>query len=1085
MTNKLNFEFTSKFAIGLSFILLTTCVFWFYHQHKINNETTKKVPITPTLALTPLLQKLDNTLQIEKHTENKQPISSNKNPKQPSSGIQNAHPPQYVDSPEVSELEDEASSVGERLQFEFDMVKDPATGKIPKGVAEKALTAAVLSPKFDSPWSGGSSAALDIPGATITAKGPNNLGGRTRAIGIDVRNANIMLAGSVSSGMYRSTNGGTSWTRVAPSGQIHNVSCIAQDTRVGFQDTWYYGTGEGSGNSATLGSAYRGQGIWKSIDNGITWAPLAATSSVLETFDSPFDYCTRLVVDPTNGNVYGAVGTQIQRSTNGGLTWSVVLGSTLGSGLTDIIVTPSGRLYAAIPGTDANEGVYTSTTGASGNWMKIAGTISSIVTPATWNAASAYGRIVLAYAPSNTNMVYALYYRNVASSCTGTAAPEAELFSYDQNTTTWTDLSANLPDESGCLNGNDPFAVQGGYDLAIAVKPDDENTVFIAGTNVYRSTSGFTNTTTTKRIGGYNSAASYALYPNHHPDVHTLVFANGDNNTLFTGDDGGIQKADITQTNVTWTPLNNDYVTYQYYHVDLSPTNGSDVVVGGAQDNGTTLSASGTTFSSIFSGDGVAVGVISYTNASTFNILGGSQNGSLYRITTPNNGFNIKPTGSASIFVTYFHLDQDNTNHLFYAGNNVLYRTRIASTINATTLTANAATGWEQMTGTIAGNIRCMATTRNNGYAGSPYSASDASRKLYIGTESGNVYRLNNPAYTAANTTPTNITPVGATGLCSSIAINPTNDDEILVTYSNYNVISVYHTTNAGSDLPTWTNIEGAVNTAVQLASARSSAIVQVNGVKHYIIGTSVGLYSTNTLSGATTLWSQIGSTDINYALISHMRYRPSDNKIIVGTHGNGMFLLELPGIVVPLELLSFDGKGTQEGNQLKWLTAAERDLEGYEVQRSYTGEKNSFEKIGYIKAHNLTTRQTYDFVDADVSTTTPQYYRLKVVERTASKSSFTKIVTIEPAAKRASLDFVVAPNPVGDEMQIVFANAPLSNFTVNVMDITGRIVRTQTVKEFNSKSLMVTLSNLASGTYLARIQSPTGSYQTVKFFKQ
>ncbi|MDZ7896437.1 MAG: hypothetical protein U5N85_00190 [Arcicella sp.] len=57
--------------------------------------------------------------------------------------------------------------------------------------------------------------------------------------------------------------------------------------------------------------------------------------------------------------------------------------------------------------------------------------------------------------------------------------------------------------------GNDLFAVQTGYDLLVSVKPDDENTVFIGGTNIYRSsTSGFTSTTATTRIGGYNSAAN-------------------------------------------------------------------------------------------------------------------------------------------------------------------------------------------------------------------------------------------------------------------------------------------------------------------------------------------------------------------------------------------------------------------------------------------------------------------------------------------------------------------------------------------------------------------------------------------------
>ena len=115
--------------------------------------------------------------------------------------------PQYFDQHESEELEEREESVGERLQFEFDMLKDPATGKIPRLAASKALEAAYNAPSYAPLWSPESS----IPGVTITAKGPNNLGGRTRAIGIDVSNTNVMIAGSVSSGVFRTTDGGTSW----------------------------------------------------------------------------------------------------------------------------------------------------------------------------------------------------------------------------------------------------------------------------------------------------------------------------------------------------------------------------------------------------------------------------------------------------------------------------------------------------------------------------------------------------------------------------------------------------------------------------------------------------------------------------------------------------------------------------------------------------------------------------------------------------------------------------------------------------------------------------------------------------------
>jgi hypothetical protein len=807
-------------------------------------------------------------------------------------------PTKKVDSEEEKKEKDSATWWSkERDLYEFNMLADPATGTIPPQAPILAANAAIKAKPFKSaPY-----AQLTSTELTVVPRGPNNFGGRTRALGIDKRNAQIMIAGGVSSGIFRSTNGGTTWSRVAPIGQIHNVTSLAQDTRAGFEDTWYYGTGEQSGNSASLGSAYLGNGIWKSTDNGLTWAALPSTVTTLETFSSGFDYVHRITVDPTNGYVYAAAGNTITRSINGGTTWATVLGTIANNAYTDIIVTPTGRLYACFRGTDTNEGVWTSTTGASGSWTKIAGTISSVRTPATWNAPAGYGRVVMAYAPSNPDVVFFLYGNNTTSACATIAAPEAKLFKYVQSTNTFTDLSANLPDEAGCSDGNDPFAIQGGYDLLVTVKPDDENTVFIGGTNLYRSTSGFTNTTATKRIGGYNSPAGYALYPNHHPDQHIAIYAPGDNNTLYTGSDGGIHKADATAATVAWTSLNNDYVTYQYYNVDIDPANGSTALMGGAQDNGTTAVQAGTTYSPVLSGDGCGTAIISYTSPTSFSAIASSQSGNIVRLTGPSLGFGIRPTGLAgSAFVTTFNLDQDNTNYLYFAGLAVLYRTRIARTISGGAVSGSA-TGWEIVPAGISGNIQCFGASRNVGYEGAAYTASNPNRKLYIGTTTGRVFRLNDPAFTtstAVDISPAIISPATTLGVCSSIAVNPFDDNEIMITFANYGVRSVFHTLNANAAVPTWTVVEGPTTGPVTLGSARASAITKIGATKTYLVGNSTGLYSTQALTGATTVWERVGTNEINYALAANMRLRTSDNRIVLGTHGNGMFELQLAAAV-------------------------------------------------------------------------------------------------------------------------------------------------------------------------------------------
>jgi hypothetical protein len=697
----------------------------------------------------------------------------------------------------------------ERVEYEWNLIRNPETNSIPDGIYSAEREWARTAPR-----------KLRKASNTYTAMGPDNVGGRTRAIAFDVRGSDTILAGGVSSGVFRTTNKGASWTKVSPSTEIHNVTAIAQDPRSGNEDTWYYATGEASGNSASLsGSSYMGNGVYKSTDNGLTWSRLSASNSTsIETFNHWADFIQRLAVDPTNGDVYMACLGAIYRSTNGGTSWSVVhrLSNTnISTGWqTDIIITPGGRKYIAYAGGStfsgtSYDGVWVSQTGSSSSWVQIAG--GAISSPSGWNSTSSYGRVVLAYAPSDTAEIYALYYRNYISNCTS-PSPEAELFKYDNGTTTWTDLSAYLPDESGCLSGNDPFACQEGYDLCIAVKPDDATTVFIGGTNAYRSTDGFTSTSNTTRIGGYAGPTTYNKYTNHHPDIHTFVFAPDEADTLYTGSDGGIHRSDISISTPVWTSLNNNYQTYQYYHVSIAPDAYKKYYLGGCQDNGTVRSLENSaTQSEMFSGDGCATGIAEKSGVYTEFVS--VQNGRVFRRTSNlSSGYyneEITPTGasSSSNFVTYFYLDPDNPDNLYYANGDDLVR-------NTSATSATVTTGWSIMTGanaTISGDISSFATTRG------PYSSSTSS--LFIGTESAKLYRLDDPENALIAATPVDITPTGMTsGILKDISVNPRNDDTIMVVYSNYGVSSIWWTGNANTSSPTWVNIEGNVT----LPSVRS-----------------------------------------------------------------------------------------------------------------------------------------------------------------------------------------------------------------------------------------------------------------------
>ncbi|WP_460219940.1 T9SS type A sorting domain-containing protein [Psychroserpens sp. MEBiC05023] len=775
-------------------------------------------------------------------------------------------------------MAEKMEAVEDRVQFEYDMQKNPLTGVIPLDEKEEELTMAlqvkeemlsIQSRSFASPY---------------VSRGPSNLGGRTRAFAIDLSDAtgNTMLAGGVSSGLFRSTDGGASWVKVSSNDEIHNVTAIAQDPRDGFQNIWYYGTGELSGNSASaVGAFYLGQGIWRSTDNGVTWAQIPQTNTPFESFDGLFDIINSLVVSPTTGELYVAAYRAILRYD--GTNFNTELQNTAGSGFTDVKVTTTGRVFAAMPGNGVpNNGVFTSETGNSGYTN-----IAQNSNPLGW---SSNGRIVLGIAPSNSNIVYALY-RN------GNGGIEADLWRYDLNDGSWIDYSSKLPDEpGGDLAGNDPFAIQGGYDLEVSVKPDDQNFVVIGGTNVYRINNIITDATF-NRIGGYISNFSYGLYnlgggDSHHPDIHDLVFSPFNNNILYSGTDGGVHSADITAGTVGWTNLNNNYQTYQYYHVAMDPQAGSDLVIGGAQDNGTTLGSasplsglgSSTEMLSIFGGDGVAVAIgrtDTGENLDDIQLYLGTQNGNFF--TLRNNSFqNIRPSsttgnGNKSIFVTYFYLDTE-TNTLYYINGNDIYRALEASTVDQF-LT------WENIGPLTTGeNIRSMASTRGT-YSASSYTL--------IGGQNGGVFRLDDPRnFTSNSASAVNITPAGATvgggTMVSGVAIHPTNPDIAMVVYSNYGIDNIFITSDATSDAPTWELVERNLASY----SIRSAAIAEVNGQIGYFVGTARGLYSS--LDPTTTDWQLESPNEIGLAVVSSLVYRPSDNILLVGTHGNGMFQSDL-----------------------------------------------------------------------------------------------------------------------------------------------------------------------------------------------
>lgn len=1000
------------------------------------------------------------------------------------------------------EEENKRSMQAARAAYDFKLLAHPITKEIPHDAARIAYAAAKKAPTFGS-------LTKDFSGITIETRGPNNLGGRTRALAFDVRNSAIGIAGGVSGGIFRSTNISTStaaadisltntattWTAVTDPGQIHNVTTIAQDRSTGHNDIWYAGSGEQLGNSADGGgnnAGYMGTGIWKSTNNGLDWTLLSATSSDLESFDSDFDFVHRVIVDPSNGHVYAGTAGGVYRSINQGTSWVKVLGATGGGSsgtITEVIRADNGVFYAAIN----TQGIYKSTDGI--NW-------SIIATPTQLgqSSASTLGRIVLAAAKSNSNIVYALY-QGEEFTCANSQTSNVYL-------KRWNNANSTLDGEwknviSVCNNVSLKLDLQEGYNMVIAVKPNDEKIVFIGGERLYRFIVGANeNTGTYQFVGGDQRAPGINRM---HVDQHIMIFADNNPDIAWLGNDGGIRFGNVggnpdATTGFNFHIRNHEYVTYQFYRGDITPDASSTLMGGGAQDNsnnmvGATAAGTGKTGFELGGGDGASFGLISGTSTDDFKALAATQNGTVFRYDRTGGGTMTEtfvtpyedddPAGvNYQGFSTFFLLDADNTEYFYYpvepnnplgattTTHSTLLRTRSISSMGdqaATNITGNSATGYEQMNVNFGNEIiSALGATR-----GANYTSTNTNRKLYLGTDAGNVYRLADPAFTSS--APVKITTTALPGYVSDIAVHPTNDKEILVTLSNYGISSIYHTIDASVANPVWTQVEGLATDAVALASIRSAMIVRSTGTGNppfYMVGTSTGLYGTLTLNGANTVWMKISPNVIAQTPCVDMRLRTADNKIALASHGNGLFLLTVSDVAesaaLAVEMQQFDVILKGKYAQLNWETTNERASQGFEIQYSTDGK--AFRKIGWVAGAGTTNAiQRYEFLHQNISKGT-NYYRLKQVDLD-DNYNYSVIRTIDVEQPIAAM---IYPNPLlnGSALNLEIYAITNRSITATVFGNNGQVFQR---KLFNltagTNTLTLPTQNLAAGNYFVKME--------------
>ncbi len=228
------------------------------------------------------------------------------------------------------------------MAYEFELTKDPVLNIVPR---EKLLLADNYRRQKLASIANRSNTA--VSGISWSERGPNNIGGRTRAILYDLADAfngyKKVYSGSVGGGLWVTmdiTAATPAWSRIDDFLGNLAISSIAQDPSN--TQNIYVGTGEGWFNS----DAIRGLGIWKSADGGGSWAQLASTNN------SNFYYVQKIVVTSTGVILAATRSAGVQRSTDGGATWTKVLGNGTGGGSNDsgadLEIGADGTIYSSL-----------------------------------------------------------------------------------------------------------------------------------------------------------------------------------------------------------------------------------------------------------------------------------------------------------------------------------------------------------------------------------------------------------------------------------------------------------------------------------------------------------------------------------------------------------------------------------------------------------------------------------------------------------------------------------------------------------------------------------------------------------------
>jgi hypothetical protein len=638
---------------------------------------------------------------------------------------------------------------------------------------------------------------------------------------------NALLSGSVNLTLLPSTGGFTG--NLVPG--VQHINRIKIRNNAGVSEV-YVAAGDsfyGSSGSATYlgGTSY---GLYKTIDGGANWSevslPLTSDGKKHCPNDIEIGADNKIWLSTINSRIWGNGGGKVFSSTDG---VSFVEKYNIDQ------ANPSG-----IPTTEVST-----------------------------------SRTEIAVSSTNPDKIYILADRSSTDNLPATPVTTDLTIMFKTTDGFATATSITTPvDADTAISSLDFTRGQAFYDLMMEINPTNDDKLFVGGIDIFDTSNGGTS-------WNQRSIWTGGSFQDVHSDQHIAAFAPGATNKMLFGNDGGVFYSDNSGTTIT--SRNQGFNVTQFYSLGVAPTtNGmpGDNFVAGAQDNGSNMflnapagqSASvevqgGDGAISMMDQDGVDkyrvtnyvynnnINLYNYATNTTRNINAETQTGT----TRPNGAFIAPMTLDSKLDILYSD---------YSAATNIVRRYK--------RLKGPLSVQKAPMTNALLSSSATALTV-------SPYINPSSTSTLLIGTRSGRLLKVTNAD--AGTTTIgaaavwSNITGPAFAGSISDVEYGA-SENEILVTFHNYNVASIWYTADGGV---TWQNKEGNFPDIPVKCILRNPL-----NVDEVIIGTELGVWRTETFNTASPIWiqSQNGMQNVK---VTDMDLR-NDNVVYAATYGRGIF---------------------------------------------------------------------------------------------------------------------------------------------------------------------------------------------------